>query len=132
MNIDELTIGELRQVAKLAHAIDGTSKPQTQTQTHIPPTRKSIVRSRDQGVVYGYVLSVEGRKVVVAEARQMWKWKTPNGFVLIDMATHGVDAPECKFSAPSELPIVMLEACSIIDLTDTSQKSLDAVPNHRG
>ena len=128
MNIDELTIGELRQVAKLAHAIDGTSQPQIIQQ----PKAKSIVRSRDQGVVYGYVLSVEGRKVVVAEARQMWKWKTPKGFVLIDVVTHGVEASECKFSGPSELPIVMLEACSIIDLTDAAQKSLDAVPNHRG
>jgi len=130
MNIDELTIGELRQVAKLAHAIDGTSQPQTQT--HIPPTRKSIVRSRDHGVVYGEVLSIDGRTVTVKNARQMWSWKAATGFVLIDVANYGCVASECKFSSPSTSPILMLESCAVIEMTDTAIASCDAVPNHKG
>jgi hypothetical protein len=82
-----------------------------------------IIRSRDQGVICGYVESVNGRSVRVHQARQMYRWDST--FVLIDMANKGPrNAADCKFSEPSELPIDMLEACGVIRCTERAADGL--------
>jgi hypothetical protein len=82
-----------------------------------------IVRSREQGVMCGYVESVQGRTVKLIQARQMWRYDSR--FVLPDIAEFGVrNAEACKFSAPMSQTATMLEACGILTCTAVGGQSL--------
>jgi hypothetical protein len=89
-------------------------------------SRYAIVRSREQGVMAGYVTKVAGRAVTLACARQLWRWDS--SFVLTDMAEHGVrKADVCRFSVESSHETVMLEACGILYCTTAGCDSIRAV-----
>lgn len=82
-----------------------------------------IVRSLEQGVVCGYVESINGRTVKLHQARQMWKWDS--SFVLQDIAEKGVRNPyNCKFSVAMSQPMYMLEACGVMTCTKIAAESL--------
>ena len=88
--------------------------------------RYAIVRSRDQGVMCGFVERIEGRQVTLLMARQMWRWSSK--FVLTDAAEHGLtDKWESKFSCEASQPTVMLEACGVLYCTEKAMQSLRAV-----
>ncbi len=85
-----------------------------------------IVRSREQGVMCGYVESVNGRTVRLQQARQMWRYDSR--FVLPDIAEFGVrNATDCKFSTAMSQTATMLEACGILTCTKKGAESLQAV-----
>ncbi len=79
-----------------------------------------IVRSRDQGVICGYVdkpTEITGRAVTVHSARQIWAWDS--SFVLMDLAENGPrDASKMKMSTALSVPFRMLEACGIYPCAD--------------
>tara|TARA_R110002020_G_scaffold38779_7_gene116113 strand:+ start:2225 stop:2602 length:378 start_codon:yes stop_codon:yes gene_type:complete len=88
----------------------------------------AIVRSREQGVMCGYVESIKGRTVTLRQARQVWRYDST--FLLPDIAEKGVrDASGCQFSTAMSQPMVMLEACGVITCTKTGADSLRAVPD---
>lgn len=124
MNIDELTIGELKQVATLAHGLTDVPKSQPTTNGDM---RWVIVRCREAGVQYGQLVGYEGRTVTLANARQMWTWKSAgNNGTLLGCAQHGVVKDGCKWSAPVK-QTVLLEACAIIDINPLVLSSFEAV-----
>lgn len=87
----------------------------------------AIVRSRDQGVMCGFVQQIEGRRVTLLRARQMWRWSSR--FVLTDAAEHGVTEKwENRFSCEASQPTEMLEACGVLYCTEEAMLSLRAVP----
>jgi hypothetical protein len=87
----------------------------------------AIVRSRDQGVMSGYVKAIDGRRVTLLAARQLWRWSSR--FVLVDLAEFGPTAKwECKFSAAASKPVEMLEACGVLYCTDVSAAAIRATP----
>lgn len=76
----------------------------------------AIVRSRDQGVMAGFVQAIDGRHVTLLKARQLWRWSSR--FVLVDLAEYGPTAKwESKFSCELSQPLEMLEACAIVYCT---------------
>lgn len=89
----------------------------------------AVIRSRDQGVMAGYVVSIEGRTVTLKKARQIWRYDSK--FVLTDMAEYGVrDASKCKFSCESSQDTIMLEACGVLYCTKTGANSIRQVKAH--
>jgi hypothetical protein len=88
----------------------------------------AIVRSKDQGVMCGFVQSIEGRRVTLLHARQMWRWSSR--FVLPDIAEFGLTQKfDRKFSAEMSQPVDMLEACGVLYCTDTAMQSLRTEPS---
>jgi hypothetical protein len=86
-----------------------------------------IVRSKNQGVVCGYVESINGQTVKLHRARQMWRWDST--FVLQDIANNGPRiVGNCKFSEATCQPMYMLEACGVITCTRQAADALIAVP----
>jgi len=82
-----------------------------------------IVRSRDQGVMCGYVESINGRMVKLHQARQIWKYDST--FVLADIAEHGMRNPDnAMLSVAMSQPMVMLEACGVYVCTDKAADQL--------
>ena len=122
MNIDNLTIAEARQIA----AMFGNVPAFAPTPNQLGMGRKVIVRSRDAGVIYGEYAGNDGSTVHVRNGRQLWRWHAAKGISLIDVATYGVKASECKFS-PANATVTVFNACALIDVTDAAAKSIEAV-----
>jgi len=82
-----------------------------------------IVRSREQGVMCGYVESIQGRMVKLHQARQIWKYDST--FVLVDIAEHGMRDPnKAKLSIALSQPLIMLEACAVMVCTSMAAEQL--------
>ncbi len=78
-----------------------------------------IVRSRDQGVMCGYVEDITGRTVKLHQARQIFTYDST--FVLADVAEHGMKDPaKAQLSVPMSLPMYMLEACGVYTCTSAA------------
>lgn len=85
-----------------------------------------IVRSRDQGVMCGFVESIEGRQVKLHQARQIWKYDST--FVLVDVAEHGMRNPDkAMLSVAASQPVIMLEACGVLTCTEKAAEQLQAI-----
>ena len=83
----------------------------------------AIVRSRNQGVMCGYVASIENRTVVLKRARQIWRYSSR--FVLPDLAEHGLTKKfESKLSCEMSQDMIMTESCGIMYCTEKAAKSL--------
>jgi hypothetical protein len=88
----------------------------------------AIVRSKDQGVMCGFVKSIEGRRVTLLHARQMWRWSSR--FILPDVAEFGLTHKfDRKFSTEMSQPVEMLEACGVLYCSDPAMRSLRAEPS---
>ena len=117
MNIDTLTIGEEKQLAAIFGGQQSSATGEVKGDG-----RAVIVRSRDAGVLFGYLDKYIGSTVHLRNARQMWSWTAAEGGTLLDCATHGVKAG--KFSTPVAA-VVVIGACAIIDCTDKAVKTLE-------
>lgn len=117
MNIEDMTIGQAKQLAAMFDGQNSTAAP---AEKHMRPV---IVRSRDAGVQFGYLDRYEGSTVYLKNARQMWSWVAAEGGTLLDCATHGVKGG--KFSAVANA-VIVIGACAIIDCTDKAVKTLES------
>jgi len=114
-------------ITKLKAAIDlieGLGQPATAAPIG-QVGRKIIVRSRDAGVVYGEYAGNDGDTIHVKNARQLWKWYAAKGHTLIDVATYGVKASNCKFS-PASATVTVFNACAMIDVDAVAAASIEA------
>jgi hypothetical protein len=83
----------------------------------------AIVRSRNQGVMCGYVESIDGQTVVLRQARQIWKYDST--FVLPDIAEHGMRNPDnAMLSVAMSQKCVMTEACGVMYCTKKAGEQL--------
>ena len=123
-NIDNLTFGEIKQIAAMFNSAQST-QPAAKT---TPPGdgRAVIVRSRDAGVLFGEFAGNDGSTIYLKNARQLWQWFAAKGITLIDVATHGVKADKCKFST-AHATVTIFNACALIDCTDEAAASIRKV-----
>ena len=82
-----------------------------------------IVRSRDQGVMCGHLVAIEGRQVTIRESRQLWRWES-GSLCLPDIARYGLRGPARLSAASPETTI--LEACGVLRCTTAAAASLIA------
>jgi hypothetical protein len=99
-----------------------TTAPATSPATECDE-RPVIVRSRDAGVQFGYLLGYEGSTVHLRDSRQMWSWTAAEGGTLLDCATYGVKAG--KFSTTASR-VIVIGACAIIDVSAKALPSLES------
>jgi hypothetical protein len=89
----------------------------------------AIVRSRNQGVMSGYVYDICGQCVTLKRARQLWKWSSD--FVLTDMAEKGIKTKsDCKFSCEASQDTIMLEACGVLYCSSKAGESIRSVSSY--
>jgi hypothetical protein len=85
-----------------------------------------IVRSRDQGVVAGYLEAAEGRLARVREPRQLYRWAST--FVLIELASYGPRSEtEQRYSRPGLEPLIMTETCGILPCHPDAAEKIRAI-----
>ena len=110
MNINDLTIGEAKELA----AMFGGNDAQTFT-PHIG--KKCIIRTYASGVHFGEIVKQEGRQVELHNARRLWRWDVaPNGISLSEVAMYGPAGSKSKIceTVPA---ITILDALEIIPAT---------------
>ena len=124
MNIDDLTYGELKQIA-------GMFSESTPPLDNGMIGKYVIVRCKDAGVHAGYLESTNGRECVLIDSRRLWYWKVNgSGDFLNALALSGVHA-DSKLSAPVER-IHLTENCEIIQCTVNAIQSIKAQVIHNG
>ena len=121
MNIDELTIGQARQIAAMLNASS-------------PPTTKPmigeyvIVRCRDAGVHAGTLVDYEGRTVYLKESRRLWYWVCAESqHSLSGVAQEGIVHSQSKIP-PAVGTIVLADACEIIETSEKCRQSIQGAP----
>ena len=133
MNLNELTIGQAREIAGLLKTI---MTVETQTQpvtgsTEQPFTphigKPCIVRTYASGVFYGTVTKQDGRMVELSGCRRLWYWKASKGVSLSAVAVNGVDTRASKITEEVHTQTV-LDAIEIIPASTTCVSSIAATP----
>lgn len=89
-----------------------------------------IVRSRDQGVMFGLVdkpLEITSRAITMLSARQIWAWNSE--FVLVELSEKGPKrSGDMKMSCEKTEPFRFTEACGIYICSKLAIDALRAVP----
>lgn len=124
MNIDELTIGQAKEVAALVGGIQGQNK---ETLTGGMIGEKVIIRTYSAGVWFGTLAEKSGKEVILTDARRMWRWWSAESISLSGCALYGIKREKSKIVAP--VPKVWLEAIEIIPCTDVAIQSIGGAPH---
>ena len=84
-----------------------------------------MVRTYSAGVFYGYLYSIEGKTVILHNARRVWRWV--GAATLSQLAQSGTTKPkQCKF--PQHVSeIILTEAIELIPVTEEALKTLEEV-----
>ena len=80
-----------------------------------------VVRCKDAAVHCGIVAGINGRTVLIHNARKLWQWKGAN--TVNEVALHGVDEEFTRLSEPVDA-ILVLDACEVIPCTEKAQANL--------
>lgn len=117
MNINDLTIGEAKQLA----AMFGGQQIPTTNQPHPFVGQHCIVRTYSAGVHMGTVQSVDGAQVILKDARRLWKWE--GAFTLNEVSKSGVS----KSSRIAEVvdTISLSDMIELIPTTEKARKSFE-------
>lgn len=81
-----------------------------------------LVRTYSAGVHFGYLVSREGKEVVLERSRRIWRWYGAN--TLSEIASKGLDTSRSHVATPVSL--VLTEAIEIIDCTPEAVQNLES------
>jgi hypothetical protein len=113
VNLDELTIGEARQLA----AMFGGEKKEP---CHPATGKFVVVRCYAAGVHVGILHSADGKSVHLTRARRIWKW-TGGALSCSEIAMSGITGGKLAVEVPD---IFLLDALEIITGTAGAEKCL--------
>ena len=119
MNLNDLTIGEAKQLAQLFSGAEKSSSLNAMIGKNV------IVRTYSAGVFSGYLAKKDGQEVILNNARRIWYWD--GAASLSQLAMEGTSKPEnCKF--PCEVAeITLMQVIEIIPCTNKAIKSIKGV-----
>jgi hypothetical protein len=121
MNIDDLTYGELKQIAAL---VGGQQSNISQTQS--PFVGKYVIcRCYSAGVHAGELVSQQGDVVVLKNSRRLWNWRAKSGVALSGVAQFGLQSG-CKIDVIN--PEIMLTG--VIETILTSHLARDSINDY--
>lgn len=119
MNIDNLTLGDLKQIAQMMN----TQAPlQASAKPHPFIGKFVIARCYAAGVHAGTVESVDGENVVLTNSRRLWSWKAKDGIALSGVAQFGIKS-ESKVDVTNPL-IYLTGVCELIPTTEAAKESI--------
>lgn len=121
MNIDNLTFGELKQIA----ALFGAAQSPTTSNTHPFVGKYVIARCYAAGVHAGTVESVDGENVILRDSRRLWSWQAKDGVALSGVAQHGIKEKGCKVDVINPA-LYLTGVCELIPTTEQARESIHA------
>lgn len=134
MNIDDLTIGQAKELANMFPNMGASNEDFTTAQFEgINSTlnsmigKKVIIRTYTAGVFFGVLEQKADEEVILKNARRMYYWKAKEGISLSACALYGVNDTYSKIIEPVES--IWLKAIEIIPCTEVAIKSLEDAQN---
>ncbi len=80
-----------------------------------------VVRAHYAGVHCGVLESMDGKSLVLKDARRIWRWR--GAYTLNELATSGASSDYSRISEPVA-QIALTEACEVIATTDVARENL--------
>ncbi len=117
MNIDDLTIGELKQLQALIGGRDNL------TQSHPMIGKKVIIRTYSAGVHFGELAQKSGTEVILKNSRRLWLWKAAKSISLSAVANYGLNCDGSKITPVVEE--IWLDAIEIIPCSKEAIESIE-------
>lgn len=117
MNLEDLTIGQARELARLFGAAAPTSAPSPFVGRYV------IVRCYSAGVHAGELVSQDGDIVILKNSRRLWQWKAKAGVALSGVAVNGLSSSGSKVDV--ELPELMLTG--VIETIPASEVARESI-----
>lgn len=122
MNINELTIGQAKQLASMFAPV--TAQSAEIANKHPFVGQYVIARCYSAGVHAGEVVSVDGENVILKDSRRLWSWKAKDGIALSGVAQSGIQSG-CKIDALNPL-IYLTGVCELIPCSSSVAESINA------
>ena len=118
MDINSMTIGEFKELAKLF-------QPQQSTKTLDAYCigQTVIIRTCSAGVWFGTLAEKSGSEVILKNARRMWQWHCKESISLSGVVVHGIDQDKSRI-AP-QVGSVWLEAIEILPISGDASASIE-------
>ena len=120
MNVDDLTIGDVKKISYYLQTIQ--AEPCDTKSLNGMVGDMVIIRTYAAGVWFGRLSEKSGAEVILAEARRMWKWHAAKSISLSGCAIYGIIEEKSKIVEPVEK--VWLEAVEIINCTELAINSI--------
>jgi hypothetical protein len=121
MNLDDMTYGQLKQIAQLMN--NQIAQPQQSNKPHPFIGKYVIARCYSAGVHAGTVDSVDGETVLLKDSRRLWSWKAKDGVALSGVAQTGVQSG-CKIDIANP-EIYLTGVCELIPCSSVAKESID-------
>lgn len=121
MNIEELTLKQIREIAQL---VNGTAAQIQQLAVHPFVGKYVIARCYSAGVHAGTVQSVDGENVVLTDSVRLWSWKAKDGVALSGVAQNGLSKDKSKLDSKNPL-IYLTGVCELIPCSAIAKESID-------
>lgn len=120
MDINSLTVGQLKEIAKIAAGIGVCEQSKAAASPAVG--RFCIVRTYSAGVHAGEVVSHDGDIAVLRNARRLWQWTAKSGVALSGLAINGLKSGKVDTPTPEHILIGVIE---LIPCTDTAKESIN-------
>ena len=126
-DINKLTLGELKEIHNELNGLFGSEKKSTQ-EKHSQIGNMVIIRSRDSGVHFGELVSVNARHVVLNKSRRMHRWWSAKESTLTAVAKYGLNLSKDSLNIQSEIEgQEILDACEILPCSQECIESFSKV-----
>ena len=123
MNIEELTLKQIREIQSLVLAGSTQSHSVAATKAHPFVGKYAIARCYAAGVHAGTVVSVDGENVILSNSRRLWSWKAQDGVALSGVAQNGLK-PGCKVDTLNP-EIALMGVCELIPCSVKVQENIN-------
>ena len=121
MKLDEMTIGEAREIAAMFNRISTQPK-----QDAVNPAigKYCIIRCKLAGVHAGTVETMTSDILVLKNSRRLWQWNSQ--FCLSEAAKFGINAENSKITSMIETVIIPIhDIGEVILCTEVAQKTIE-------
>ena len=126
MNLDELTLGQIKQLQNIFNSPVATIQSSNEG-LNCMIGKKVIIRTLSAGVWFGELEQKSGNEVILKNARRMYRWWAVKSISLSAVALYGVKHKESKIV--EAVDSVWIEAIEIIPCTCLAIKSIEEAPN---
>ena len=121
MNLDELTIGEAKELVNLLTPTTNVTRPIGAGALG----KYVIVRTKNEGINAGYIKEMNQNGIILTEARRIWYHKPADkGMSWYEGVAISGLADGCKISHPVTMKIIM-EDYSVTACTTKAKKSIE-------
>ena len=117
MNIDDLTVGQARQLAAMF-----VGQPAPVAAPHPFTGKYCICRCSAAGVHAGEVVSVDGDTVILRNSRRLWQWQARAGVALSGVAQNGIAGGKLDTINPE---IQLMGVCEIIPCSAKAREDIE-------